>query len=125
MAVNGKKSGLSVTQVCTIIRECTKHKVSTLKFGDLELSFSVNDPRIYNKESDKKLAKSKSETQPVKAITEEQHTKLNKEAIEKEELELRQEQMSTMFIEDPFMAEQLLKDGELEDDDGDDAKVDE
>jgi hypothetical protein len=93
------KNDLQCQDICLIIEKCSAHGVTTLKFGSLEVSF--NPVPKQNK--------------PGAEISAETHDKLNEEANLKDEVDLREEQIANAQVEDPLLAEQLILDGELDD----------
>ncbi len=83
-----------------------------MKFGALELRFDPQvSPAPYPVSREAYLA----HPNPVTEITEEQHDQMTRDAVEAEEVNLREDRLAQMFIEDPVRAEELLRDGELED----------
>lgn len=120
MGTNSTKGLASINIVC-IIKACARHRVVTLKFGDLELSFDpkVKTPRPGStKFVESHESQSVPHTQsPVTEITEQQQTNITREALVIDELALRDEQFAELLVTDPQAAEQMLVDGELDDDD--------
>lgn len=112
---SNKNKNLTVRDVCAIIKACSSYGVTSLKFGELQVKLNP-----------KEVLPSSSNPKPtiptVDEITEHQHEDQTKEALEDEEIRLRQSQIALALIENPELAEQLMIDGELEDDDdsGDD-----
>lgn len=99
---------LNSDEICKIIEACAKAGVSSLKCGPLELSFG-------------KQTESHHSVQPaVTEITDDQHRKMTEDAITQDEIRLRKDQIEQMLIENPALAEKLVADGDLEDDDGTD-----
>lgn len=95
---------LSVEEICSIIEACRNAGVTSMKCGPLELSFG-------------KQTESPSEKPAVTEITDDQHEKSNEDALVQEELRTRQDQIDQMLIENPSLAEELVAQGDLEDDD--------
>ena len=102
---------LSSRSACAIIEVCAARGVSVLKFGPLYVEFGMKAssppapapegyfaPRI-----------------PVEEMTDQAHDKQTQDSVEAEEVNLREERLQQMFIEDPVRAEELLRNGELED----------
>lgn len=115
-----KKTSLSCRDVCDIIKVSAKAGVYKLKFKDLHIEFGrptegVNSPVQQN------IA-----INPVVDLTGEQHYQQTKNAVEADEVSLREEQLARLLVEDPVKYEELLRDGELSDDmdssDGEDAE---
>lgn len=105
-----KEKALSSQDLDAIIRSCSAAGVSELKFGNLHITFA---------------GKAKVEVvanPPIKAsepeISEEKHKEQTKETVERNEILMREEQVAFSIIENPLLAEQLISEGELPDDDG-------
>lgn len=96
---------LDCSEVCTIIEVCAKSGVAKLKFGDLSVEFAnsqtVNSRHLSNN--------------PEAEISETQHEANTKEAVTQGEHDFRDEQVAHALIENPMLAEELIRDGELED----------
>lgn len=105
-----KEKALSSQELDAIIRSCSEAGVIKLKFGDLHISFG------------KKVREELVATIPPKTfepeISEEQHKAQTKNTVERNEIEMREEQVAFSIIEDPALAEKLISEGELPDDDG-------
>jgi predicted nucleic acid-binding Zn-ribbon protein len=106
----GQKISLQVKDICAIIKSCRNCGVTKFKFGDLEVDFGRPALSPHGKcgEAVNHLS--------VAEITDEIHEKQMKEALEQDELRLKDEQVAQALIENPLLAEQLIMDGELEDD---------
>ena len=108
----------SVKDVCAIIKTGSSCGVSLLKLGDLHIEFV---PKAGLAE---KFSQASASTIPSLegAISDDQMKKQSELVSDQEEYNFRKQQLSLSFIEDPELAERLLADGELEDDDsaGDD-----
>lgn len=108
----GSEKKLSSSAIERIIKTCGEVGVSELKFGDLHVRF---DKPVNRAQEDRDFRSEVSETpfsQPdteISAIQEQAY----KESLERDEVALREEQLSQMFIEDPAQAERLLLDGKL------------
>ncbi len=123
MANNRAKIHLSAKDVCDIIEASAKHKVTILKFGELQIEFGTKvEPQATSVAQE---VFSPLNNNPDKEISEKAHEASTKATLVADELELRAEQIALMQIENPLLAQQLLLDGELEDDDGDDESDDE
>ncbi len=102
-----EKNTLSAESIVDLIKISAASGLTSLKFGDLQLEFGPK------KIPDASTA-SRTEIPDEKAIAQ-----LSKEALEDQELALRQEQIDNMLVEDPLRAEELIAQGELvPDDDG-------
>ena len=100
------KKELSAKELFELIRVSASCGVSELKFGALELRFG-------------KPTENKSELLSVNEITEPNHEEINKESLEIDTMRVKKDQLDQMFLENPSLAEQLLADEDLdEDDDG-------
>ena len=66
-----------------------------------------------------------SATTPDKAISDANHELNTKDAIERDEVDLREDEIAHMIVENPVMAEQMLLDEELEDADDEQSEYDE
>lgn len=109
-----EKSCLSTEDACRIIETSAKTGVTELTFSGLHVKFG----RLT--ENDVGLTSPFVQQAPrapvsVNALTEEQHTKQATEALEMDELRLRQDQLAQALVEDPLKYEELLMQGELDD----------
>ncbi len=98
---------LSSQEICSIIQTSKEAGVTVLKYKGLELSFGP------------KAVKAESLPQapiPVKEITDEQHEKNNKIALELEELNTKEDLLEHLMIVNPRLYEQMIVDGDLKDD---------
>lgn len=109
------EKALSCGEVCGILKACGEAKVTKLKFRDLEVEFDqtvappalpvapiVDRPPLSN---------------PVAEITDSQHEKQSKASLEQAEIVLREAQIAELQITDPLAAEELIRNGELEEED--------
>lgn len=96
---------LNLTQIKEIIETVARLGGTSLKFGSLEI--------LFGKQTDT------SQTHPLTEITDQQHSDQNKDALEQEELRSKRDQIELMLLENPALAEKLIADGELVDDDDD------
>lgn len=99
------KSAFTISDLCTIIRECSISGVSELKFNSLHVVFGRTTATVPE------------QIKPTTAIVEEQKTIQEKEFI-RDEVALRQEQVAMMRIEDPSRAEEMLMEDMLQDNSG-------
>lgn len=109
-----EKSALSPEQVCAIIKACGESQVRVLKFAGLYVEFERTPLTPVVAE----------EVLPPPA-TEMAESQLKIEegrGILQRELQIRDDQVAQMMIENPVLAEQLLMDGDLADDDDTDAE---
>lgn len=114
-----KSLALSSDDVVRIIEASAKCGVGVLKFQDLMVSFGKQvEPEVVLPGNPANNSASM-----VEAPTEQQLQTQGQNALEKSELELREEQLSELAITNPLEFERLINQGELEDDtdiDGDD-----
>lgn len=112
--------GLASTNIVGIIKACARHRVVTLKFGDLELSFDpkvkTTRPRSTNLVEPEPSQSDPQIQIPVTEITEQQKH-IARGALTFDELTFRDQQFAELLVIDPQAAEQMLVDGELDDDD--------
>ncbi len=101
-----KSTGLDLGHLKFIVKLCVNFGVKSLKFQGLELEFG-DLPQLPQKQK------------PVKAITDEQHKAQTKAALEEDELSLREQQILDLQLTDPSAAEEMIVNGELDDDAGD------
>lgn len=106
---------LNVKNVCEIIKACGSAGVSKLKFGDLELEFHIREEK-----------QEITQTIPMYSVS---HTyqddnsqgpesdSVSPELLQKQEAELKQQEVSEMLITDPAAYEELLFSGALTNED--------
>jgi len=102
--VRKEKITLSVGEVCVILSACVESGVTTLKFGDLHVEFGG------------KPTSTEPALSPVTEITEENHKASTAKAVEADELTLMDERIALLQLENPLLAEELIRSGELEED---------
>lgn len=103
--------------MCAIIKACTEARVAVLKFGPLEVQFHqqveplafANGPQGWQRVQP---------TQPEAEISDEQRQQMEEEALDRDEIRLKEDQLDQMLIEDPAEFEKLVAQNELEDDEG-------
>lgn len=105
---NSRKSDLSSQDIEVILGACAKHGVSELQFRGMTVKFGMTP----DSPSGARGANS-----PVEAMTDKDHARNTKDALEKDELEFREEQLAELQITDPSRYEELVRDGELDEDD--------
>jgi hypothetical protein len=109
---------LSSDEVRAIISICGKSRVAELKFGDLYVRFDTPVEQmkqmrgIYIPAAD--TTHLTSTDNEISAI----QTNEAQQALERDEIALKEERLAQMFIENPLEAERLLVEGKLEDADG-------
>lgn len=98
---------LSSLDICTIIEACAENQVTKLKYGDLYLELGRQTPR---------------DTVPTQTVSpgteipEINHDKITQESIETDEVKLREAEIAELMLTDPRRAEEMIENGELEDD---------
>ena len=99
------KPFLSGEEICKIIGVCSKHGVSQFTYGPLSFTFGVTlaaEPTKFGQST------------PEKVIQEQQNEE--KTAILHEEIQTKEEQVAELMVTDPYLAEKLMAEGELEPD---------
>lgn len=127
--MGSEKSHLSIDDACRILGASAKAGVIELKFGDLHVKFGRPAENVEVRAAQAPQTFMQQEppvTAPVKALTDEQHTKLAALALEQSELQHREDQLARALVEDPMLYEELLRQGDLSDElDGADHEDDE
>jgi hypothetical protein len=110
--VNTKsKSSLSAEEVCRILAQCARARVRVLQFADLYVRFDDLPGEIQVRGPENvKLPQVQHPDTEISAI----QTQTEKQAILQDEIAIRQEQLTQMFIENPLEAEKMLLSGEAE-----------
>lgn len=98
---------LSSLDICTIIEACAEYQVTKLKFGDLYLELGRHTPRA---------TVPTQSFSPGTAIPEINHDQINQDSIETDEVRLREAEIAELMLTDPRKAEEMIENGELEDD---------
>ena len=108
-----KRSAWSTEEICRILETGAKVGVQELTFNGLHVRFGrPAENHAPGPAQDLKIPSSApSET----AVSEEQHEKQTQDALEADELQLKEDRLAQLFIENPLEAERLLMAGELED----------
>jgi hypothetical protein len=106
-----KKKSLCAEEVCSIIESCATHKVTSLKFGDLEVSFG---PQALTEPAQVQIP-----SNPEAEISE--LPQRTKEEIAILEADLREMENAELALTNPRLMEDLIERGELDDADDDDA----
>lgn len=84
--------------------------MAELSFGPLTVSFGKQTRETYYD------VEKGPRTTPATAIAEPNHIKQSADALEQDEIRLREEEIAELLITDPLRAEELIRDGELEED---------
>ena len=116
-----KESALTSDEVRAIIRSCATYGVLELKFRGLEISLVPKDSEARKPET--MVAGNvprETSNNPVNEITEQEHEHQNQDALEIDEMRLKEEQLAMAFIENPSLAEEMIRNGDLDDFESDD-----
>lgn len=100
-------SSLSVAQVKAILKACSESGVTSLKWGDLQVEFGPKSP-AQEQVSDLPL--------PVAAEIAAFQEKEAEKALLRDEIAHREQQIAMAVLEDPTLGEEMLIQGELDDD---------
>lgn len=111
-----KNFGLSTEQVIKIMEASANCGVLVLKFQGLYLQLG---PKVGPASTPPGEPNTQAQTAAVAEMTETQHEKLGKEALEQSELEAREAYLEEIKITNPVHYEELVNQGELEEDDAD------
>jgi hypothetical protein len=120
--MSATKNGLKAEEISLIIKACEQARVRVLKYAGLYIEFGrpADAPQVQEEEQvsiphapqDRGIAAPA--THPAVAeITDIQKRESDKSLL-KEELDLKDDQLAEMWITDPYAAEQLVIDGQLE-----------
>lgn len=99
-----QKTALSSQEVCAILEAGAKNGVSVLKFGDLLVRFGRHATPTT----------AIPEPATTATVTPETHEAQTKDTLEVEELRLREQELAELQITDPLKYEQMLEDGDLD-----------
>lgn len=120
------KNSLTAADVCSIIEASATAGLSSLKFGELEISFLQKLGQVqtstvgYIQPIDAAEIKQSGlppilPHSPYGGLSKEEHEKRTKDQIEAEELNAKADYLAELLITDPLKYEQLLSQGELSD----------
>ena len=115
-----KESALTSDEVRAIIRSCATYGVLELKFRGLEISLVPKDSEARKPEMVAGNVPRETSNNPVNEITEQEHEHQNQDALEIDEMRLKEEQLAMAFIENPSLAEEMIRNGDLDDFESDD-----
>lgn len=116
------KSGLlKAEEVCRIISTCAKSNVAVLKYGDLYVRFGPNsEPRKKKASKPDAIPENPTATDPDPRTSDtaisENAEEIERETHERDELNLREQQIQESAITNPLEFENMLASGDLEDD---------
>lgn len=102
---------LSGEEIINILKVCRETGVSAFDLGPLSVRFGL--PVATDRGICVIPAENAPLLSPVATLAEPDHPKLSKEALEIEELLLREEQIAELTVTDPLAAEQMITNGEL------------
>ncbi len=111
------RTGLDLDDLKAIVKICVKNRVRSLKWQDFILDFGCG-PAEENNPAPPPLPSQRKK--PVKAITGEEQTAQTKLGLLEDELVLREQQIADLQLTNPLAAEEMIVNGELDDDTGDD-----
>lgn len=111
---SGKNLVLSTEQVVTILKASARCRVSVLKFRDLYVKF---DSQVGQGRPLPGTLQQHAFTSPVAEMTDIQHQQSDLAALEQSELELREQELEELKITNPVRYEELVNEGELEEND--------
>lgn len=100
-----KEKSLTSQELNAIIRLCSQSGVAELNFGNLQIKFGLNSK--LQESTPPNLVTSDVE------ISETQHKEQTRQAIEQDELRIKEERLAFAMVEDPGLAEELLEEGDL------------
>jgi hypothetical protein len=117
---------LSPQEVCSIIEVCGKAKVTLLKLGDLHVEFGTKTeppalryqpPNLWA-DLDQRIASldTAHPSTPAAAMAE-SLKKENERALVSDEMTFKRDQLAMLTIEDPVALEEMINNGELDEDD--------
>lgn len=102
------KNNLTVESIISIIKACAENSVSKFKLDTLDIEFGQY-----------KIKDTENFTEP---LTQAAHEKMEQETLVKEELKTREDQMRMLLLENPLLAEELIADGDLQNDEADNGR---
>lgn len=97
------KNNLTSDDICKIIKSCAENGVSEFIFDTLNIEFG-------------KYKKNDPESITVPILTQEAHDKMDKQTLVEEEIKIKEEQIQMLMIEDPAKAEEMIANGDFDDD---------
>ncbi len=106
-AIMSSENELKTEEVCRILEACAKSGVSELMFRTLTVRFDRPVEQTVVKLPD---------TAPAQVRADQE--KMAKESLLQDEIQVREDQIADLMITDPVTAEELIRSGELEEDDG-------
>lgn len=110
---------LTASDVCAIIKACGESGVVSLRYESLRLSFekSSKEPRTPDPASFwSGPVGPVPPTLPVATLTASEHEQIQRDTLESDELDVREQQIEDLLLTEPLRAEELIIKGELESD---------
>lgn len=103
---------MTASEVCLIITASAKAGLSVLKFGDLQIEFARQEPEPIGSPplSEPGAIPTAEMVAPLQKVEEQKSTEMD-------ELRLREEQLAELLITDPFAAEEMIRNGDLAEED--------
>lgn len=114
----GQTSKFTVSELCAILKACGTSAVAELKFGDLHVIFGPRPEVITVSEHRTPLVlpmEKELMPDPATEIAATQE-KIARESLELDEIQNKEDQLALLAIEDPVTYEELLANGELDED---------
>lgn len=96
---------LTSKDICNIIKQCSYSGVTHFNFGDLQISFKQSQ-----------LKAEENSITPGTEILGDELSQAEETATIQNEVQTREEQLEEMLLTDPLQFEELIRNGELEDD---------
>lgn len=109
MPLPPEKTALTPDAVVCILEACARTGVSSICFANLKVTF---------REQTKHAKPQEHITQPEAEISDHQNLKTQERYLNEEEAQTREDQIAELFITNPQLAEQMIQNGELSQDDG-------
>lgn len=114
-----EKPSLSAAEVCLILEASAKAGARVLKFAGLEIEMGPKplSPYLLHVGDSVPVAPT-----PAAAMAESTQIEQSRVSLEMDELQMREEQIAELLLTDPLAAEEMIRAGELEEIDGNDAE---
>lgn len=100
------KNTLTPDNIISIIKACAENGVSKFKLDTMDIEFGQY--------------KTKDTVNFIEPLTQAAHDKMDAETLAAEEARQKEDEIQMMLIENPLLAEELISNGDLEDDGTDD-----
>lgn len=114
------KNNLSAKEICDILDSCERNGVFELQIEGLSVKRAPKgspEPGFPASQATPavKTGDLPQKTDSEDAISEATHDQMTQDAFEADEVSLREEQIANLLITDPAAAEEMMRNGELED----------